>query len=237
MTEILINDNIKITESQNIFIIEFKYSSYKIIQSLIKTHIIQGASSDETYKILKFKAQTVKTLRQYKNDKWINPYNYNMPINDVVKMVHYLSEQLNYLINKENSTILGYNIDEIIVINDDKFVFINNELVLNIEKDKKEMVKISSPFLITDFYISPEMLKIKEIPSFIHFKTSYFSFALLIIYCLVGDDDFYTNYLKHKHIENILKTLNNHPIKNTKLYWILSRCLDEEPTNRSIILI
>ena len=251
MTEILVGDNIKITEDQHIYKIEFKYGAYKLIKSLINSYIIQGASTDENYKTLRFKAQTVKTLKQYKKDMWDKNAgdknagdkntgdNNKMPIADAAKMVNYLSKQLNYLIDKENSTILGYNIDNIIVINDDKFAFIGNELVVNMERDKekREMVKISSPFLITDFFVSPEMLEIKEIPSFIHYKTSYFSLALLIIHCLVGENDFYMDYLNNKQPERILESLNNHPIKNTRLFWLLSRCLFEDPTNRSIILI
>ena len=271
MTEILVGDNIKITEDQHIYKIEFKYGAYKLIKSLINSYIIQGASTDENYKTLRFKAQTVKTLKQYKKDMWDKNAcdknacdknagdkntgdknagdknagdkntgdNNKMPITDAAKMVNYLSKQLNYLIDKENSTILGYNIDNIIVINDDKFAFIGNELVVNMERDKenREMFKISSPFLITDFFVSPEMLEIKEIPSFIHYKTSYFSLALLIIHCLVGENDFYMDYLNNKQPERILESLNNHPIKNTRLFWLLSRCLFEDPTNRSIILI
>jgi hypothetical protein len=246
MTEILVGNNIKITEDQHIYKIEFKYGAYKLIKSLINSYIIQGASTDENYKTLRFKAQTVKTLKQYKKDMWDKNAgdkntgdNNKMPIADAAKMVNYLSKQLNYLIDKENSTILGYNIDNIIVINDDKFAFIGNELVVNMERDKenREMFKISSPFLITDFFVSPEMLEIKEIPSFIHYKTSYFSLALLIIHCLVGENDFYMDYLNNKQPERILESLNNHPIKNTRLFWLLSRCLFEDPTNRSIILI
>jgi hypothetical protein len=261
MREILVGDNIKITEDQHIYKIEFKYGAYKLIKSLINSYIIQGASTDETYKTLRFKAQTVKTLKQYKKDMWDknaddknagdknagdknaddkNAGDKNkISITDAAKMVNYLSKQLNYLIDKENSTILGYNIDEIIVINDDKFAFIGSELIVNMEreKEKREMIKISSPFLVTDFFVSPEMIGIKEIPSFIHYKTSYFSLALLIIHCLVGENDFYMDYINNKQPERILESLNDHPIKNTRLFWLLSRCLDEDPTNRSIILI
>ena len=37
--------------------------------------------------------------------------------------------------------------------------------------------------------------------------------------------------------ELTLKHLDTHPIKNTKLYWLLSRCLLEDPNKRSIIFI
>jgi hypothetical protein len=54
---------------------------------------------------------------------------------------------------------------------------------------------------------------------------------------MLGDDEFYREYLTHKQPSKILEELKNHPVKHTKIYWLLSRCLVEEPNNRSIILI
>jgi hypothetical protein len=96
---------------------------------------------------------------------------------------------------------------------------------------------LSCPYSTKDFFFSPELLAIKEIPSCIHFKTSYFSLGLLIIYSLLEEDDFYTAYINHNNPSTILNVLNNHPIKNSKLYWLLSRCLVEEAKDRSIILL
>jgi hypothetical protein len=80
------------------------------------------------------------------------------------------------------------------------------------------------------------MLKIKELPSHVHYKTSYFSLGCLLLYALI-EEDFYTEYLKEIKCEKIHEYLKNLPFKNTKLYWLLSRCLVEEPEKRSIIFI
>ena len=232
---ILEGDNIKITSENSIFKIEFKYGGYSLINSLIKTRIIQGGSTDETYKRIIFKANSVKSLEVFKKENMIIQGKNNMLISDVSNMVRSLSEQLKYLISIEYRTIMGYNPSDIIVINDEKFAFIGSELVANIDTDKE--YTISSPFSTSDFFVSPELLKIKEIPSKIHYKTAYFSLGLLLIYMLLGDDDFYNDYLKHNNSEKIIESLNNHPVKNTRIYWLLSRCLVEEPKNRSIILI
>jgi hypothetical protein len=227
MEEICINDSVKITRDKTIYKIEFNYSSYQLIKSLITTRIILGASTDEYYKTLKFKANSVKTLTHYLQDRESNK--------TIFQGVTYLATQLNYLITQESCSILGYSPNDILVINDDIFIFIGIELISSIKEN--EMITISSPFSNTDFFVSPEMLKINELPSFIHYKTAYFSLAVLIIYCLVNNDDFYIDYLKHKQPEKILERLNNHPIKNTRMYWLLSRCLVEEAVKRSIILI
>ena len=77
----------------------------------------------------------------------------------------------------------------------------------------------------------------KELPSYIHYKTAYFSLGCLIVYALLGDDEFYTEYLKNKEVDKIVEYLKDHTIKDTKLYWLLSRCLVEDPEKRSILYL
>lgn len=231
---ILKRDNVKITSENKVFNIEFKFSSYSLINSLIKTRIIQGGSTDDKYKSIIFKASSVKTLEEYQNDKMKIQGKKNILISDIAKMIRTLSIQLNYLIECESTTIIGYNPEDIIVINDEKFAFIGSELVANIDFN---MATISCPFSTNDFFVSPELFNIKEIPSKVHFKVAYFSLALLLVYMLLADNEFYIDYLKHKHSEKILDSLNNHPIKSTRIFWLLSRCLVEDPNRRSIILI
>ena len=236
MDEINVNDNVKIRKENNIYELEFKTSNYSLVNSLLKTRIIQGGSTDETYKRIYFKANQVKTLKKYKHDKKKSIGKYVLSISDIAKLIQSLVMQLNYLIEIEHCTILGYNPEEILVINDGIFAYIGTELIEKIDEDS-QCVMISTPYSTKDFFFSPELLRIKEIPSYIHFKTSYFSFGLLIIYSLLEEHEFYTEYINHNNPSSILNLLNNHPIKNSKLYWLLSRCLVEEAKDRSIILL
>lgn len=220
----------------SIYKIIFRYSAYELVNSLVRSKVILGSSTDESYRIITFKAESVKTLNEYLKDYSKRVGKKTLLISDVAKMVRSLVMQLSYLINGTKNTILGYNPEEIIVINDEKFAFLGSELVANFDVDTEEAM-ISCPFLPTDFFFSPELLRISELPSYINYKISYFSFACLIIYVMLGDDEFYREYLNHKQSSKILGELNNHPVKDTKIYWLLSRCLDEEPKNRSIIFI
>jgi hypothetical protein len=234
---ILKEDNVKITSENSIFKIEFKFAAYSLINSLLKTRIIQGGSTDDAYKTITFKASSVKTLEEYQKDKMKIQGKKNILISDIAKIVRSLTMQLNYLIEIESSTIIGYKPSDIIVINDEKFAFLGSELVANIDTEGCNMATISCPFSSKDFFVSPELLEIKEIPSKVHFKTAYFSLGILLIYMLLADDEFYRDYLNHKHSGKILDSLNSHPIAHTRIFWLLSRCLVEEPKNRSIILI
>jgi len=219
---IILNDNVKIRKENNIYELEFKTSNYELINSLLKTRIIKGGSTDDTYKRIYFKADEVKTLKEYKHDKKKATGKNVLSISNIAKLIHSLVIQLNYLIEIEKCTILGYNPEEIIVINDTIFAYIGSELIEKIDEET-QCVMLSSPYSRKDFFFSPELLEIKEIPSYIHFKTSYFSLGLLIIYSLLEDDDFYTAYINDNNPLSILNVLNNHPIKNSKLYWLLSR--------------
>jgi hypothetical protein len=236
MEERNLNENVKLKVDNNIYEIEFKTSKYELINSLLKTHIIKGGSTDETYKLIYFKANQVKTLKQFKNEKKIDRGKRLLSVSEIANLMRCLVIQLNYLIEIENHTILGYNPEDILVINDTTFAYIGNELIGKIDEDTSNIM-ISCPYTTKDFFFSPEMLRIREIPSYIHFKTSYFSLGLLIIYALLEEEDFYTEYINNKDTENILNVLNSHPIKNTKLFWVLSRCLVEDAKERSLILI
>ena len=53
------------------------------------------------------------------------------------------------------------------------------------------MALISYPFSKEDFYVSPELLNLNELPSYVDYKTGYFSLGCLILYALLSDNDFY----------------------------------------------
>jgi len=238
MEEIYSNDSLKITQDKNkksIYKIEFNYPCPSLIRSLIRTHIIQGTITDD-YLTLRFKAVSVVPFRifqeQYKKERGLKMLSINLGAN----MLSSLTAQLSHLIKSEYKTIIGYSPENIIVINGKTFAFLDSELVADIDPVGKEMAIISCPFNVTDFFASPEMLKIKELPSHVHYKTSYFSLGCLLLYALL-EEDFYTEYLKEIKCEKIHEYLNNLPFKNTKLYWLLSRCLVEEPEKRSILFI
>ena len=221
------SDFVNIVEGPNkgIFKINFAYPSRALINSLIKTKIIQGGTATEDYKTLQFKANTVRTLKQNLENK----------TQFAAQMTSSLATQLNYLITSESRTIIGYAPENIIVINGKKSAFIGSEWVVELEGT---MFQLTYPFGPHDFFVSPELFKVKELPAYVHYKTAYFSLACLIAHVLLGTEhEYYNEYLKNKNPETILTYLNNHSINGTKLYWLLSRCLINDPRKRSILYI
>lgn len=137
-----------------------------------------------------------------------------------------------------------------------------------------QQIVISTP-LNTEFasyqknktFMSPEyetFMKVKKIPYDIHFKSGYYSFGLLCIYCILTKKpvSFDKTQQDDKEIEpeiedclisktrdngkggghegtlsnmSILKYLRS--IKNTKIYWFLIRVLKENPSERRYICV
>ena len=243
MVEVYSNDSLKIIQDKNnktMYKIEFNYPCPALIRSLTKTHIIQGTITDD-YTTLRFKALSVKTFPQFIEQQSKVRGSKTLSINLAANMISSLTQQLSHLITKESQTIIGYAPENIIVLNGNTFAFLDSELVAEIDPVGKEMATISCPFKVTDFFASPEILKITELPSYVHYKTSYFSLGCLLLYALtegrLEGDDFYKEYLKELNCEKINEYLTGLHFKNTKLYWLLSRCLVEEPKKRSILFI
>ena len=217
------------------FSIKFHIRGEELINSIIKTRIIKGISITDNYHRLNLNVSSIQSFSQFQTEQLKLNGTKKIRTHLVCKMMLDLSSQLKYLLETYKKTFLGYNANNLIVIDGNKFVYLSNEYLK--EVDKNNMVQISYPFNHNDFFLSPEFFMIKEIPYYINYKTAYFSLACLVIYVLLSEDDFYNDYIMIKTPENILGYLNSHPIKDTRVFWVLSRCLLESPEERNIIYI
>jgi hypothetical protein len=232
MKTIIKSDDFKITQDNingNRYSITFAINSELLIRSIANTKIILGMSTSENYDIVSFNATSVVSFKQYQDGLK------EMRYSSILKMVSDLSLQLDYLL-KNSKTFLGYNPNNLIVVDGNKFIYISNEYLLDI--DENEEVLITFPFSQNDFLMSPELYNIKELPANVHYKSSYFSLGSLIIYGVTRNMDFSIDEDDNPIYQKMNNTLEGLiPIQYSKLYWLLKRCLDEEPKKRSIIFI
>lgn len=230
-------DNIvKISQKENIYTLTFNRSEYNIINSVLKPRLIRGASTNDSYTSIVFNAKSVKTLEQHRRDNLEKYGNKQMLISDVAQMLTTLSTQLSYLINKEGCSFLGYNTSDILVINDNIYIYTLSTYLLQIDSHSK-LISISRPFSHMDALFSPEVLKITELPSYVHYKTVYFSLGLLMLNMLLQCNNYYLDYLQHSDVSILISAIDNHPIKYTKLYWCILRCLELRPEDRYILYL
>lgn len=217
MTEICSNANFKIIQKAQIFQLEFTYPSPILCHSLVKTKLLRAATIVDDYKQIVFKASSVQVL----NDK-------KKRMSEVAAMVTTLSVQLKYMIDELGATFIGFNTENVIVIDSDRFVFLDAELINNIGENGSIM--ISKPFVDTDFFFSPEMKQVTKLPTSLHYKTCYFSLGCLLLYSLFGKERFDEGKERYNY-----KGQNTY--NNTKLHCLISRCLVEDPEKRTIIFI
>ena len=238
MNPIIKRDDFKITQddkNEHSFSIIFATNSELLIRSISNTKIIPGMSISDNYDLVSFNASSVESFKQYQD------YSKEMSYSSSLKMVLDLSLQLNYLQNKYKKTFLGYNPDNLIVVDGNKFIYISNEHLIDI--DDEEEITITFPFSQNDFLMSPELCNIKELPAKAHYKTAYFSLGTIIIIGQIGNIgnmgnmDFLSDEPDEPINKKMIDILERLSIKGTKLYWLLKRCLDEEPKRRSIIFI
>ena len=219
------NTGYKIIHEHNKYSILLEKSNESLIKSITKTKIILGPTITNNYTVISFNANNIQTLSEYYK---VGKVSYNI----FMRLIYYLSVQLKYLIETCNKGFIGYSPEHIIVINNERFIYLHVNQLHNIHS---EFINITYPFSPGDFYMSPEHRSIKEIPANIHYKASYYSLACLII-------DGYSN---QKYDLKCLNNMNNNinhklellPIKDTKLYYLLKRCISEDTSTRCILYI
>lgn len=230
MPEIYSNTNYKITQNDRnsqLYCIEFVHSSPILCNSLVKTKILKGATITDDYKQIIFKAYSVQMYNEF-----------GKGIHLASIIAGSLGAQLKYLYDAYGVTINGFNIENVMILDGNKAAFLENELIAEI--DNESYISIHHRFMVSDFFFSPEMKRVIKLPEKVHYKTAYFSLGCLLLHALLGEeifDVFYQEYLLDSEDLVIKKYLDLCPIRETKLYWLICRCLVQEPEKRSILFI
>jgi hypothetical protein len=146
---------------------------------------------------------------------------------ECIKLINDLSLQISYL-KKLGYGFYGFDINDILTI-DNTFIFCSSQYLLPIEK---ESIIFISP-IKQPYFSNPELLKIKCLPYEMNFKCCYYSLGSLIVFLLLDNYLLVGNELKSS--EDIDKILQ--PLYNTKIYWFLKRCLDDDINNRYLLLV
>lgn len=221
---------------KNIRIIEQNKKQYKIVfppesKILVESIMflnVNGMTTDKTFHSISFYANTIKMLPDFL--KTANKY---FLYNIAIQMVYTMNIQLSYLIDNGYS-FTTFNLDDIIVLNDETFICINPLYISKL--DNRKRIKIIYPFK-KDAFISPELNAITYLPYLTSYKSIYYSLGLLTVYVLF-------NY-KDNNNENVNCKINIKPqikdklksIENTKLYWCLYRVLQLDQKNRIFVFL
>jgi hypothetical protein len=190
----------------------------------------------KSIKVSSFEATDVMTLREYlkRNDHITELY-------VALCLAHDLGRQMQSLILGGHG-IACFGPDDVVIIthrssdafthkdpdvstdNDPQFLFLNDHLIFEVDESDGSLL-IDRALKTSTAFLSPEMLTQSPPVHRVHFKTAYYSAARLIIYFLLNV------------VANEPTAEDLHPIKDTKLYWFLLRCLNPAPSERNYIYI
>lgn len=191
---------------------------FPIYQS-IKKSIKNVHYDSETISIF-FSAETVISLKEYLLSQIMSHSN-------CVKMIDDLTKQM-FILKNIGYSFYGFDIDDILIV-DNIFIFCSSEYLLPIIEDD---IIFYSP-IKPPYFTSPEILKLTNLPSEINYKCSYYGLGILIVFCLLDKYLLVGNEIKSvEDIEYILA-----PLYNTKIYWFIKRCLNENIDKRILLLI
>ena len=222
-------------KNTNSFILSINHGSfnkkyiYEIYKSITKPNILSNAffydlneeneENDLTGSkehVIIFTAENIKPLSSLlKESKLTNQM--------AVKMTHDLSKQIAYL-ETNFLAFYSYDLDDILVINDDIFIIASIKHLLKIEPDN--CIYFYNP-IGEPYFTNPEVIKLTKLPSKIDYRSSYYSLGALILFCLTNIYIFAEIVEKEEDLDHILE-----PIYYTKLFWFIRRCFKERSEER-----
>jgi hypothetical protein len=208
-------------DDDNIFYIRFASRSEQLITSFAKQLV--GVTVFADYKTVCFRASSVKTYTQFRDDLRVENGVRRMNYAATLSMVTDLTMQLTRLL-AQNKCFYVFDPENLIVVDGTKFIYVSNEHLLDFIP-RRGTILFMKPFIKLRRFSSPEVSRIVILPSEINHKAIYYSLGMLALYGLYDDDAFDEERDKMKSI------------KGTKLYWLVKRCLDEDPNKRSILFI
>lgn len=188
---------------------------------LIGQFIQEQLASESDSKSLQFKASSVQSFQDY-----LEASKYRLDYDTVLKILDCYSKLIMFLERNMKCLVLT-DLQDFIVINNSKFIFVNSVNIFSLEMGRK-MTVIDIPINLNRFQ-SPELKTLSEIPQKVDFRAGYFSLASFLCYCLFAET------LVDKTEQQIEDLLG--PIYTTKLYWFIKRCSEKQPEKRKCIFI
>jgi len=219
----------------------YHFSSEQLIRScaLPKSMISHKSANNLTITASKYEPLSSLLKRNKKH----------LEYNIMERMIESIGRQLHNL-EVENKGISSFNLDDITVFygattadattadihfaitNDDKIHDIDDEhqLIITAPYQKEYTATKNIAFHSPEF---KEFINKKTIPYKLHFKSGYYSFGLLCLYCYVSRNATApADAAPADAIEQLIA-----PIINTKIYWFLKWVLHEDPTERRYICV
>ena len=190
------------------FILEV-FSLYEVSVKANKTSTIQ------------INARSIQPLSNFLTKKQ-NKLTYNL----TVLLAHHLKLFIE-LAEHDKKTLTYFDLDDIVVVDEKTFLFVNYaKLVPLLENNGTQVFE---PIDKKIDFISPELQKVKQLPSLVDSRSVYFSLGLLVVFCLFGEKIEINEKTDFKKLLPL--------IYYTPLYWFIVRALEIEPCARTLVFM
>jgi len=147
----------------------------------------------------------------------------------IEKLMKSLLRQLETMKNDLDTpaSFFGFNTNKIAVINyglnNETYVYLDWENIVRLEHDGDTMIITSPPLDLGTQYFSPEQLGITTIPNSVPYQSVYYSLGKVVLILMN---------------QSSLSDITPHsPFYRTSVYYLLSRCLEEDYTQRNIMWV
>lgn len=225
MTSIFKTNDLEIKKQKNLFFLTLSGKD---------NHDQQFLNSLKNLNLKKntFQAEVVLPFK-----KFLKLNNNSLSYTYLISLFLALKKQIELLKN-DNVGILYFDLNDILVVKNDvyyDFYYMNKSMLFDIKDD---MLQINKIFIKRDNanekFLSPELIIINKIPSISHFTCSYFSLAILVAFCINGDnlDYFKTHDWCEDDLEKIIESIHS-----TKLFYALKRASVLVPDKRYLLWI
>ena len=199
------------------------FYEFFILTNYVPFTFIDSESESESDSLF-FHAEEICLL-----DDLLKKQEYKLSQEQCLHMIRDIGRQIKYF-EKKKLAFLGFNIQDILVINKNKFLIIATEFIKPF--DSSFFIHLLG-FFEKPYFSSPEIINVKKLPYKIHYKSCYYSLGVLVAFCLLNEYLLKGNeILSGEKIQTILQ-----PIYLSKMYWFLIRCLNEKVEERVLLYI
>ena len=199
-------------------VLSFHEPNEVFCRALADSKLCGGITITQTFTQASFYAKNVCSLRELLSQR-----REKLQYFEGVKLAQCIGQQLFYL-EKYAHTFSWFNLDTILVIDESSFLCVGYEQLMQV--DPFGRIWFTTPFSLKLPHIAPEIQRLTTLPSWVSYKAAYYSLGSLIIFCLAEDDE------KSTKVQLRLEF-----IADTKLYWFLLRCIDNEPNARLLLFL
>ena len=157
---------------------------------------------------------SLSSLKEHMNQTIFN----NVTTNNLLRSLY---QQLDFF-RERNYSISFMDVSDIMVLNNDKFLFCNTDKLLEIKNGK---ILITQIYDKSNIFLPPEFITNDTIPFSIDYSSFYYSLGIMVLHCLQQKDK------KLYSFEEILDYY-----KEYNFYFTISQCLNINPSKRKFII-